>query len=853
MPAQPNHGPSQALPLPSPSSAAEGALPLLDTTRALVPSVQAPAGVSLSATCDPFEPPRYPGLYQVARPLDPEAAKTRWRDDPGEVELTFLVLDLDHARKKATPPHAWATCAEGPCAGVQAVLDACDCAGLSWYLSRSGVRVLVELDKPYRGPLGELWPRAQALIAEVAALLPLDGSPLSLDDVSARPHQLYWLPDADHYCPGATYQTRSNPGRLGPVPRELPEAQPSLTTVLTPPVKRGPGRPSTSTRPPCPSRSTPLDVGETYLWGRAREVLSKYSALNAGWLDREPSGLPKRGLGLYHSVVMATARDWAYHLIPSVRGLQLEVDQLAHVLWRLMLPAFDASGGHEGGDAWLWANVHDAALFQCDKADALDAARRAKALSSTGAPSSTTRAARPDASTVCKAIREAVGAPLAWADPANPDNQKAIARWGVLCLDNGEVWAWDVDRATWVEVRVAPQRLELHLSRKLHSGCPGLWPRWPEAEEGVKPRPILALESYARHGVNTTTVLDWTAQTARLDGHNLIVPALAHQRPAPRYDATCDRWLRLMFGARYDDAARLIARWADLSRPAAALVVTGPPGTGKGTLTEGLGRWLGSGVPVGFERVGRRFAAALVTQPVAWADEGEGLRGAGRTNILRAFLGNGVHQVEPKGLEQRELRGQARLVVTINEADALGLTDRLDPNGREALQQRLAHVEAGVEAARFLSGLMRSKGYDALKAAIPGHLEHLAQTTPPEPLNAAHGRFCGWDSSWLTDRLVGDDTTERVLCAIRDRPEVFKVVEGCAQVSVRGLHRLASYGDDAQRDARLRPIAAMTETALGRLIAALPGVTQCRVTQDGAKVRLYLVPVDLLPNDNTTT
>lgn len=400
-----------------------------------------------------------------------------------------------------------------------------------------------------------------------------------------------------------------------------------------------------------------------------------------------------------------------------------------------------------------------------------------------------------------------------------------------LCVFNPATGSYEVEQ----EWPCDPGTMRRAYEQVVSAAAPSVWP--VTDGEGNK-LPSKDWSTLVRPAVYAYSAEPLTLYREQVGGLATPRVGLLSRRAEPVYSKLCDEWLSLMFGDTYEPAMRLLARWGDLSRPAAALVISGSRAIGKGLLATGLACWLtgrADAAPLeGARYIGSdasQFNAELLKCPLVAFDEGEGLDSRKASTAVRSRLTARVHTIEPKGEEVTQLHGCIRLYIAHNTDENPFRFGDLPPAGRAAVAERLAYVEGQDVAAEYLRELGEA-GRARLVAELPAHLEwnaHQEHATPAP----GHERFGGWVSSYVDELLRAGNRNAYLAALLLDVVEHhphalagLDRVEGVAWVKTEVLLRwwnreLECAEPHQERSLRRLYGDVPNENLLGRMLASL--------------------------------
>ena len=217
---------------------------------------------------------------------------------------------------------------------------------------------------------------------------------------------------------------------------------------------------------------------------------------------------------------------------------------------------------------------------------------------------------------------------------------------------------------------------------------------------------------------------------------------------APEFDQQVNDWLTKLGGKTPDKLLDWLSTVTLIDKPTCALYIDGRASSGKGMLAEGIAS-LWATTPTLYEDFIANFNDAIARCPVLWADEKlpASRYGDSTSSIVRSVVGNSSFVLRRKYLPSMGIRGCLRLLVTANNADALGIDEALSPADYEAVVSRIGYIETGDAAAKYLESL---GGRSATESWVSGdriakHLLWLRDHRSVSPGN----RFLveGWETS----------------------------------------------------------------------------------------------------------
>ena len=264
--------------------------------------------------------------------------------------------------------------------------------------------------------------------------------------------------------------------------------------------------------------------------------------------------------------------------------------------------------------------------------------------------------------------------------------------------------------------------------------------------------------------------------------HEAVCPI--REELKPREHPEIHEWLKRFGGDTLLDWVACVTR---LDKPAAALYIDGPPGTGKNVLADGLARlWHKGGASAFKDVIGSNFNDSLTRCPLIHADEG-----IPKTDTiiedLRRLIGSNVCSLNRKFMPVVSLEGCPRLIITANNKRVLLDTGaQLGPHDIDAVTQRIRQVSASQSAADYLASFRETKGHSYIESWIKD--DHVAR-----------------HALWLADNRKVDERG-RFLVSGFDPAQAEAMINGTGQVGAV-MEFLARYLSDtgAMKTPKVRP------------------------------------------------
>lgn len=263
----------------------------------------------------------------------------------------------------------------------------------------------------------------------------------------------------------------------------------------------------------------------------------------------------------------------------------------------------------------------------------------------------------------------------------------------------------------------------------------------PAILRDYQPRVVLGRTVWSTLAAHTLTrlygivgegvVYDMAADTTRWDQPTRTMRiACCHMADIrPQRHPEIEEWLIALAGEHEDRLLDWLATADRLTSPTSALYLEGPRGIGKGMLAAALARMY-NGTPVDFMTAIDKFNMELRDCPIVWIDESvEASRRV--SGAFRSLITEGHRKIEQKYMPSAKLEGCVRLVICANNPEAIKLTGRHTKDDVEAIKQRIFHLTASGDAARYLARLggreyTEAEAWVAAEDGVPGKLcEHL--------------------------------------------------------------------------------------------------------------------------------
>ncbi len=173
------------------------------------------------------------------------------------------------------------------------------------------------------------------------------------------------------------------------------------------------------------------------------------------------------------------------------------------------------------------------------------------------------------------------------------------------------------------------------------------------------------------------------------------------------YHPEIDAWLDHLGGSQASKLKDWVATVTDLSRASCALILSGPAGSGKSLLPLGLARLYHRGGPTELLDIIKGFNSLILKCPLICADE-ELPRVQNRpvsSGYLRALISSDSRTINAKNRAEVPVAGNIRLVISVNNPDAIFVGDKDDTADADAFAARFLHIQVDDMPSQYINAL----------------------------------------------------------------------------------------------------------------------------------------------------
>jgi hypothetical protein len=253
-----------------------------------------------------------------------------------------------------------------------------------------------------------------------------------------------------------------------------------------------------------------------------------------------------------------------------------------------------------------------------------------------------------------------------------------------------------------------------------------------QAEE----KEIVPLYSTMAHGCNLSRLIPRSRVKLIMAGSN-VVPVLVEALPGmrtdivPKHNPLVEEWLACLGGPDIDSLLDWLAAFPHIDRPCPALYLQGETGIGKGLLSKALANMCQSRQSATIDQAFGRFQKAMFATPFILCDERMMTKTPDRhiMDTFKKLITGEFDELERKGIDQRKVEGQWRVLITANHDKAIPWDNEISGADLDALVNRIIHIKADSRATMaFLDRVGQRQGTDGWdRNEVPGHLAWLAQ------------------------------------------------------------------------------------------------------------------------------
>lgn len=176
----------------------------------------------------------------------------------------------------------------------------------------------------------------------------------------------------------------------------------------------------------------------------------------------------------------------------------------------------------------------------------------------------------------------------------------------------------------------------------------------------------------------------------------------------PKQNPQIDHWLRLLGGDQAEKLLDWVATITRLEQQTCALVLTGPPSTGKSIFAKALSAIWTSGGATELQRIVENFNADLLKCPLVLSDEklpAQLLKSGNVSATLRELIGSNARTISRKHMPNSELRGAIRMIIAAQNDDILALDERMTAEDFSAVASRFLYIRVPQASADYINSL----------------------------------------------------------------------------------------------------------------------------------------------------